>query len=191
MNMVCICRDPLPGECACDMSFVCAETLYLTWFTCSVNFNHVHFFHVDTFNEWMTTPIPLPITPPEDPLSGTNSITNSTPTLHTYTPSHAYTPSSAYTVTPTFSYHASPSPVPLTPESLVSPDSFCNSEEVDEVLSYFSSDSSRSPMASNDAFNVFPSTSSAGTPFPASQIYSDSGECWFLNYDVPPRIVVQ
>lgn len=42
----------------------------------------------------------------------------------------------------------------------MSPESFCNSEEVDEVLSLLSSDSV-TPLEANDAFDVFPSPSSA------------------------------
>ena len=104
----------------------------------------------------MTTPISLPITP-EEPLSAT-----SLPG-----PAHTYTPGPAYS-TPFYKHAPS---TPLTPESLVSPESFCNSDEVDEVLSYLSSDST-TPQG-NDAFNVFPSPNS-GTDFGTSIGYNDS-----------------
>ena len=69
---------------------------------------------IDVFNEnWMTTPMSLPLTPDE-----------STGTTMTYT------------TTPTFSGHT-PVSVPLTPESLVSPQSSTEGEELEEVLSYF------------------------------------------------------
>ncbi len=61
----------------------------------------------------------LPLTP-DEPL-GTD-----TPTLPTYNSSPVYP---NHTPSPT---------VPLTPESIVSPQSSCNGEELDEVLSYFS-----------------------------------------------------
>lgn len=80
------------------------------------NDNNLNFtFCIDVFSEnnWMTTPMSLPLTPDE-----------STGTAMTYT------------TTPTFTGHT-PVSVPLTPESLVSPQSSTEGEELEEVLSYF------------------------------------------------------
>lgn len=114
------------------------------------------FIPLDSFSEWMTTPMPLPT--PEEQLTDM-------PPVSSYTP--------AYTAVQEFPNNHTPSPsLPLTPdslaspESLVSPESFCNSDEVDEVLSYLSGDPV-TPLGPNDAFNVFPSPTS-------NQIYNEN-----------------
>ena len=110
----------------------------------------------------MATPMSLPITPDEQ-------LTDSMP----MPPVSSYNP--VYTAVQEFPSNHTPSPslpltpeslTPLSPESLVSPESFCNSDEVDEVLSYLSSDP-MTPLGPNDAFNVFPSPTS-------NQIYNEN-----------------
>lgn len=107
----------------------------------------------------MTTPMSLPLTP-DEPTSATASLP---PIAYTTTP--IFTPSSV--TTPIFASHT-PSSVPLTPESLVSPQSSCDGRELDEVLSYFAD--STNDVACQD-FSTFPSADTANY---SSHIYHDS-----------------
>lgn len=135
------------------------------------------FFHADPFSEWLSTPMSLPITP-DEPLS--DNMATSLP------PVSCYNSAPTYTAMQAFPNHHAPSPsIPLTPESLVSPESFCSSDEVDEVLSCLSGDSV-TPLGANDAFNVFPSPTNA-------HLYNDN--CKFgsfmegrlVNTSLPPN----
>lgn len=107
------------------------------------------------YDSWMTTPTSLPLTPSEDPHG------RATPsTFPSYTPS----PDSSHTPSPA---------VPLTPDSIVSPDSSTNTgEELEEVLSFFSG-----PEAPPTVSGISSSKASQATPITPSTICNDSKSC--------------
>lgn len=129
----------------------------------------------------MTTPMSLPLTP-DEPTSGTASPVPPTP-FPTATPTYSgnahsgHTPltpdsiiSPQSTAVPAYAGHVSSGHTPLTP---VSPQSSCdNGEELDDVLSYFADSAPDMAAGSGQDFGTFSSADASANNY--THIYCDS-----------------